>query len=421
MKSFLYLILTVALFGEIHNCSGVGETPSEAKEEAKKSAVAESSTYIKSVFQKSSSLNNKKEMRYILETIAKGVCKIESGKVQIFNNHWEFHGVCKVENEAISKTEEILQRVERLENRENSIFEKIANLENQIQNLPKDSEQVEGLKREIESLKIEVEKFPKVENLYYTISQNYKTTNLRISKLFTNLESEIESLESLQKEEISKFENRFATISQNISNLESRVSILERYQKYIFLTLSIFGVVILLLLFRRGVTIEKIADISTVSDKVEISTEKKIYYKNEKLKIDFANRLDREMYFYIIDINMRDETTLLYPAQNDNNLLLPNSKRELPEIDVVPPFGRDILKIIASPLKLEIPKIIYGKKSRVFKDSRGFSNPNIDKIEMEIAEESIVSDKDILAHFRGQALKSGFTLFENYIEVETRG
>jgi len=130
--------------------------------------------------------------------------------------------------------------------------------------------------------------------------------------------------------------------------------------------------------------------------------------------------LPTEKYIYIVDINSRNKTTLIYPSPIDNNRISPNSNQKLPEIDVVPPYGKDILKIIASPIPLKIPKVVYGGKSDVFSDSRGFSNPNIENVERELAEKDRVSDRDIIAHFRGQALLKGFQLSENYIKLETR-
>jgi len=418
MKYFIFIFFTISLFSQTYQCSGFGETKSEAKEEAKKSAIASSSTYLKSVFEKDISAKDGKNIRYTLQTIATGICKIESGKTSFSDDVFEFQGVCQVENESITQTEEILKRVSSLEQNRDMIFREIKNLQNKILDFSNGSD-ISDLKAQISELETRVENFPKTENIYYQISQNFKTTNIRISKISEKLEKTISDLENSQNRKIIEIQNRISDISDS---LEKRVSILEKYQNYIFSALGGIGLILIFLLFRKPkqITIEKIADISVVSKKIKISTSKKVYFQNEKLEIEFSNHLEKEMFFYIIDINMRDETTLIYPSKKDNNLLSKNSSRKLGKIEIVSPFGKDILKIIASPVKLKIPKIIYEKKSKVFDNNRGFANPEIEKIEQNLADETEISDRDILAHFRGQALNGKFTIFENFVEVETR-
>jgi hypothetical protein len=274
MKIFLSLIvLSSLLLSKTYKCEGYGSSEAEAKSSAKQSALASSSTYIKSVFESKASTDGGKDSSYHIQNIANGVCKIRMGRAYPKGDEFYFSGICEVENEAITKTEEILKRLETLER---------------------------------------------------------------------------------------------ATVNSTIS------------------------------------------------------TEKRVFHRGEKALINFSHSLEKDNYLYIVAINNRDETNLIYPAPTDQNLTQPNSQRSLPEIEVVPPFGRDILKIIASPLPLQVPKVVYGEKSKIFSNSRGFSNPKIANIEKELANRSEISDKDIIAHFRGQALNGGFTIYENHIELETR-
>jgi hypothetical protein len=145
----------------------------------------------------------------------------------------------------------------------------------------------------------------------------------------------------------------------------------------------------------------------------------KILTSKEKLRATVFHKFKTEMYLYIVNLNSENRVEFLYPTSKDNNLIPPNRTLSTPDFDITQPFGKDIFKVIASPLPLEIPKIAY-KSSKIFADSRGFKNPEIESIQKELAESSEVSNMDIIGHFRGQALKNNFKLYENFVELETK-
>jgi hypothetical protein len=427
--SLLLGFLTLQLYSEVYQCSGYGDRVSEAKEEAKKSAVASSSTYIKSVFNKYNSTSSGKELSYTLQTVANGICRIESGRVLREDSEFLFRGTCIVENESIRETEKIFREIEELKNRLESqkveLLNRVQDMENRLIEVS-DKSEVKRLKVEISKLNQRIDNLPKLSNIYknlnYQIVQNSRVLNRKMTIISGNLSSEISSFQRSFNLKTADIDLEIGALGSDIEKLSHRVSLLEELMRYIFYILGGIGLILIFLLFRRSetVTIQKVADIGTADKRVILKTAKKLYRKGEKLLIEFSHKLPSENYIYIIDINSRNETTLLYPAPTDNSLLMPNSLQKLPEIEVVPPYGKDILKIIASPIPLKVPKIVYGTESRVFSDSRGFQNPNIATIETDLAEKSEISDKDIIAHFRGQALSKGFQLSENYIELETR-
>jgi hypothetical protein len=444
-KLLLLFLFSKLVFGnELYQCSGSGKNEAEAIWNAKNSASLKSETKLESYFHDKRSLKNGEvtiDASSKISTSSSSVVSIElvlSSGVE--NGKFKFHGVCqvgtqkndnlkKVDPETLQKIEKLFSKIELLEERNN--LQK-RNLENQISVLQNDLAKVQEslnndeVQQRILNLQNELKNFPNISeiknSLLQKISSNFRLLNLKMENISKKFQNDLEILEEKQSEKIKNIEFSIGTLNSDISKLSSRVSILEKFQNYIFILLGIFGLGILFLIFRtfKKDEIHKIADISVIDKRVEIDSKKRKYRKGEELEISFWHKFESEMYIYIVDINNRDETTFLFPTRIDNNRLFPNRKRQLERIEVVPPFGMDILKIIASPIPLEIPEIIYEKESQIFKDKRGFQNPNIAEIETGLANQTSISDRDIIGHFRGQALKGGFVLFENFIELETK-
>jgi hypothetical protein len=442
-KYILTLLFSISLFGnDIYRCVGYGKTRFEAVEDAKRSAIQQSRTEIETTFQNSASLKNgeaKQEISMNLKTSSNGVVSVE---LEIFSGKddrdFKFDGVCRIAEAGEKslqnidqKSEEILknafreiENLEEISQKERKSLEfKILKLENDLSNL-RNSANFDEVSEKIAYLKNDLENLPNIDevqqSLLNQISTNFRVLNIKIEQISKSFKEELSVFQNSQNEKFRDFETSLGALYSDVSKLQSQISLLEKLQEYIFIILGFFGLIIIYLLFRRQKDeIHEIADISIRDKRVKIFSKKRKYKIGETLEIDFQHSFSSEMYIYIIDINNRDDTTFLFPTRIDNNRLLPNSKRHLERIEVVPPFGQDILKIIASPIPLEIPEIVYRGDSQVFADKRGFKNPNIGNIERDLANQTSVSDRDIIAHFRGQALKGGFQLFENFVELET--
>ncbi|EJF06251.1 hypothetical protein ThvES_00016790 [Thiovulum sp. ES] len=446
MRKFLAIfLLSKLVFGnELYQCSGSGKNEAEAILNAKKSASLKSETKLESSFYDKRSLKNGEvtiDASSKISTSSSSVVSVELVLSSGFKNgKFQFYGVCqigvekadnlqKVDSETLQKIEKLFSKIEFLEEKngfqKRELENRISILQNNLTNLEQNLNSDEVQKR-ISNLQNELKNFPNISEIQNSIlkkiSSNFRVLNIKIEKISESFQLDLENLQKEQNQKIDNLEISIGAISSDISKLGSRVSILEKFQNYIFILLGVFGFGILFLFFRTSKKdeIHKIADISVRDKRVQISSAKRKYQKGEALEITFWHKFESEMYIYIVDINNRDETTFLFPTRIDNNRLFPNRKRQLERIEVVPPFGMDILKIIASPIPLEIPEIIYEKESQIFKDKRGFQNPNIAEIETGLANQTSISDRDIIGHFRGQALKGGFVLFENFIELETK-
>ena len=247
-----------------------------------------------------------------------------------------------------------------------------------------------------------------------------RAVNAKHADLITQLFDEIHTLEARG--------TMLASTQRQKEKIEQKIEIIVKQDNTpLYAALGVLALFIFLfflyLLRKKAPTLDMIADTARVSDKIKLSAPARVFTPGDKLYVDIEHRLDKEMYVYLIDINSREGTTLLYPAPHNQNRLSPNKRYKLPDdigLDVVPPFGKDIVKAILCEVPLELPTISREAPSIIFADSRGFSNPNIEKMQNEVAQKSTVSDKDVIAFFRGEASKKGVAVYEANIAIETR-
>ena len=222
-----------------------------------------------------------------------------------------------------------------------------------------------------------------------------------------------------------------ASTQRKKEKIEKKIEIIEIVVKQdntpLYAALGVLALFILLfflyLLRKKAPTLEMIADTARVSDKIKLSAPARVFSPGDKLRVTFEHTLGKEMYAYLVDINLRGETTLLYPAPHNNNRLASGTRYTLPDdigLDVVPPFGKDVIKALLCEVPLNLPDLSPDEPSIVFADSRGFSNPNIEAIQTELADKPKISDKDVIAFFRGEAKKHGAALYEASVAIETR-
>jgi hypothetical protein len=451
-KAISVLLFSIQLFGnEIVKCSGEGRTESEAIVNAQRKALQSFNTKLKVHFQKDISVVDreaKEKIAYKLETSSNGVVSLLLPEVIKDGEKFLVKGICQINNNLKSRVLELQEKISsnstslselqnglEILNFEIESFQKeslqidaetekrILKLLYKLENLEDSSKhqkevlklEIDYLQRDLKELKTvtadevqnqilelqnDLENLPDIsevrDSLLYQIRTNFRVLNEKIEVISDRFEESVSNFKSEQKEKIDKLENSISTISSEIENLESRVSILEKYQIYIFSALALLFFLILFLLFRkRDSETEKIADIHTIDNRVKIELNSKILTSKEKLRATVFHKFKTEMYLYIVNLNSENRVEFLYPTSKDNNLIPPNRTLSTPDFDITQPFGKDIFKVIASPLPLEIPKIAY-KSSKIFADSRGFKNPEIESIQKELAESSEVSNMDII-------------------------
>ena len=178
-------------------------------------------------------------------------------------------------------------------------------------------------------------------------------------------------------------------------------------------------------------TLAQIADTEheTGGDTVTISSNKGGAYQvfSEGEIVSFRLQVKRPLFLYVYDINPKGEVNQLYPKAGETEIpKMPGLIHMLPEendswvIKVEPPFGTDAVKVFASNRKLPLPRINTQTPSRSF-DGNTRSLKRVDQVQKELAAQPAINSKDLVDYYKGIARKTGSTLFESTVYIETRG
>ncbi|MDH3347080.1 MAG: DUF4384 domain-containing protein [Desulfobulbaceae bacterium] len=176
------------------------------------------------------------------------------------------------------------------------------------------------------------------------------------------------------------------------------------------------------------------ADKSSESDggekMVKISSTKggdnPVYHSKEKMT--FYLQVDQPLYIYLYDIDSMGHVSRLFPLVEEQEekpfqvgkLYIYPKKEDGIELEVNPPFGKDIVKVFASSKPLPLPELDestpllgYTKGMRAIKVKRK-------EIQGELATTRTIHPKDLVDYYRGVAAKKKVDLFENSIFIETK-
>lgn len=178
-------------------------------------------------------------------------------------------------------------------------------------------------------------------------------------------------------------------------------------------------------------TLSEIADTEHESggDTVRISTTKGGAYQvfNEGEIVSFRLQVTRPLFLYVYDINPKGEVNLLYPKAGEPEApKLPGLIHTLPEdsdnwvIKVEPPFGMDAVKVFGSNRKLPLPQISEQVATRSFIGNTR-SLKRIDIVQKQLASQPVINGRDLVDYYKGVARKTGASLFESSVYIETRG
>lgn len=134
------------------------------------------------------------------------------------------------------------------------------------------------------------------------------------------------------------------------------------------------------------------------------------------------------LYIYLYDIDPTGNVTRLFPntPEQENQLFQAGKLYTYPdgqdgvELEVNPPFGKDVIKVFASSKPLPLPEFDesaplkgYDGETRAIKVKRK-------EIQEELATVRSIHPKDLVDYYRGVATEKGVSLHENSIFIETR-
>ena len=151
-----------------------------------------------------------------------------------------------------------------------------------------------------------------------------------------------------------------------------------------------------------------------------------VYHSKEKMT--FYLQVDQPLYIYLYDIDSMGHVARLFPIVEEQEekpfqvgkLYIYPKKEDGIELEVNPPFGKDIVKVFASSKPLPLPELDestpllgYSKGMRAIKVKRK-------EIQGELATTRTIHPKDLVDYYRGVAAKNNADLFENSVFIETK-
>ena len=164
-------------------------------------------------------------------------------------------------------------------------------------------------------------------------------------------------------------------------------------------------------------------------DVVNITTTKgsksPVYHEGEL--IIFLVQTKKPLYLYVYNFTVKDDVTLLYPYEIDSNQspTIPGSPLAIPdetddfELEVLPPFGMDVIKVFASPVKLPIPKLNSNIPTTSFSDGVRAIGKKRKKIQQQLSIKKSINPNDLVDYYRGLSGQLGVDVFEDSLIIET--
>jgi hypothetical protein len=149
-------------------------------------------------------------------------------------------------------------------------------------------------------------------------------------------------------------------------------------------------------------TINDIADMTRQDDIIKLSLDKTIFYKGEKLRINFEINSEIQKW-YIYAYNIDDNFDIVFLDLIEDDVVFSNSEYIFPTwsdgYDIAEPFGDDIIKVFISDKKLPKPKL-EDIQSEIFDDSnfRGLENTRLNQ---KLSQKQNISKYDIVGFYRG--------------------
>ncbi len=143
-------------------------------------------------------------------------------------------------------------------------------------------------------------------------------------------------------------------------------------------------------------------------------------------KVQFLIQVAKPLYVYLYGINAKNEVNQLYPGPGQQEEPLASGRihtvpgeQDSWEIVVEPPFGTDVVKLFASERPLPVPTISDKVSSRSF--SAGTRTlVRRDQIQQELSAQTTINGFDLVDYYKGVAMRSVLTLYEDSLFVQTR-
>jgi hypothetical protein len=164
---------------------------------------------------------------------------------------------------------------------------------------------------------------------------------------------------------------------------------------------------------------------------VKISTPKgenyPIYLRGEKFF--FQIQVADSFYIYLYAINSKGKVSLLFPLKREgiHQKFMPGRLHTIPgrdgdfEIEVKPPFGMEAVKVFASNVAVSLPELIENKPSEMFDGGWPLEGEKRLKAQLALSRMATINPRDLVGFFRGFATKTGASLYEDSLLLETRG
>lgn len=185
---------------------------------------------------------------------------------------------------------------------------------------------------------------------------------------------------------------------------------------------------------REAETISMIADRKSEQNErekaVKVSTNKggayPVYHEGER--IVFHAQVNTPLYLYIYDISSTGGVELLYPIPGETHRpTYPGSLVAIPdpasgsEFSIQPPFGKDVVKVFASPVELPLPVLSREVPTRSFATGVRAIGIKQKQIQSELSGSSRINPKDLVDYYKGLADRFNITIHEDSLLLETRG
>lgn len=150
-------------------------------------------------------------------------------------------------------------------------------------------------------------------------------------------------------------------------------------------------------------------------------------YRSGEL-MTFLTQTKRPLYLYIYNFTSRGDVGLLYPYEVDSRQspTIPGTLLAIPdetdnfELEVIPPFGMDVIKVFASPVKLPIPRLNNQVPSKSFSSGVRAIGKRRKQIQQELSLVHTINPEDLIDYYRGVADQHDVKVFEDSLIVETK-
>jgi hypothetical protein len=171
---------------------------------------------------------------------------------------------------------------------------------------------------------------------------------------------------------------------------------------------------------RKNEKAEKTVKLSTTR-----SGDSPLYREGEK--IVFYAQVKKPLYLYIYTIDSRGEVSQLYPLSiaDGSKMVVPGSLVAIPEPSddfeffVEPPFGKDAVKVFASPIALPMPEISNRVATRSYQSGVRAIGVQRREAQHRLAAGKTINPSDLVDYYRGLATRFGIEIAEDSMMVET--